>query len=93
MKKAVSVLGIIHDRSKIADGSLEECSSAISHTKESKASFSVVDILNPVKVLSLFKRMMDEVYFCNGFTEFQFLEYTNSYMNCRLLSYNFFPKT
>lgn len=60
VKKAVSVLGIIHDRSKIADGSLEECSSAISHTKESKASFSVVDILNPVKVLSLFKRMMDE---------------------------------
>ncbi|KAK9279694.1 hypothetical protein L1049_013374 [Liquidambar formosana] len=60
VKKAVAMLGIIHDRSKITDGSFEECSSAISHTKESKTSFNVVNILNPIRVLSLFKKMLDE---------------------------------
>ncbi|EOY20721.1 DNA-directed RNA polymerase [Theobroma cacao] len=60
VKKAVAMLGIIHDRSKINDNSLEEFRSAISHTKESKASFNVATyVLNPVKVLSLFKRMTD----------------------------------
>lgn len=63
VKKAVSMLGIIHDRSKLSDG-LEDCRSAISHTKESKASINIQShILNPAKVLSLFKRMLDEVYF------------------------------
>lgn len=62
VKKAVAMLGIIHDRSKINDNSLEEFRSAISHTKESKASFNVATyVLNPVKVLSLFKRMTDLV--------------------------------
>ncbi|TXG73952.1 hypothetical protein EZV62_002531 [Acer yangbiense] len=61
VKKAVAVLGIIHDRSKVTDGSLEECKSAIFHTKESKASFNVATyILNPIKVLYLFKRMTAE---------------------------------
>ncbi|XP_022755690.1 DNA-directed RNA polymerase III subunit 1 isoform X3 [Durio zibethinus] len=60
VKKAVAMLGIIHDRSKINDNSLEEFRSAISHTKESKASFNIATyVLNPVKVLSLFKRMTD----------------------------------
>lgn len=64
VKKAVAVLGIIHDRSKVTDGSLEEFASAISHTKESKAPVNAATyILNPVKVLFLFKRMIDEVYF------------------------------
>ncbi|KAJ4725928.1 DNA-directed RNA polymerase subunit [Melia azedarach] len=61
VKKAVAVLGIIHDRSKVTDGSLEEFTSAISHTKESKAPVNAATyILNPVKVLFLFKRMIDE---------------------------------
>ncbi|XP_010265589.1 PREDICTED: DNA-directed RNA polymerase III subunit 1 [Nelumbo nucifera] len=55
-----STLGIVHDRSKVNDESLEECSSAISHKKESKASFRVVHVLNPVRILALFKRMVDE---------------------------------
>ncbi|XVE59161.1 hypothetical protein DITRI_Ditri05aG0023300 [Diplodiscus trichospermus] len=60
VKKAVAMLGIIHDRSKINDNSLEEFRFAISHTKESKASFNIATyVLNPVKVLSLFKRMTD----------------------------------
>ncbi|XP_043723195.1 DNA-directed RNA polymerase III subunit 1 isoform X1 [Telopea speciosissima] len=60
VKKGNSVLSISHDRSHVGDGSLEECNSAISHLKESKASFNVVHFLNPIKVLSLFKRMVDE---------------------------------
>ncbi|XP_057978200.1 DNA-directed RNA polymerase III subunit 1 [Malania oleifera] len=68
-KKATGMLGIIHDRSKITDGIFEECSSAISHTKESKASFTMSNILNPARVLSLFKRMQDEdselLYLCD----------------------------
>ncbi|KAH7575191.1 hypothetical protein JRO89_XS02G0060500 [Xanthoceras sorbifolium] len=61
VKKAVSVLGIIHDRAKVTDGSLEEFKSAIYHTKESKASINVATyMLNPIKVLHLFKMMIDE---------------------------------
>ncbi|KAL5788417.1 hypothetical protein ACOSP7_005366 [Xanthoceras sorbifolium] len=61
VKKAVSVLGIIHDRAKVTDGSLEEFKSAIYHTKESKASINVATYtLNPIKVLHLFKMMIDE---------------------------------
>ncbi|XP_021907699.1 DNA-directed RNA polymerase III subunit 1 isoform X2 [Carica papaya] len=61
VKKAISMLGIIHDRSKINGGSLEEFRSAISHTKESKSSINPATyIINPVEVLSLFRRMSDE---------------------------------
>ncbi|KAH7575873.1 hypothetical protein JRO89_XS02G0236300 [Xanthoceras sorbifolium] len=61
VKKAVSVLGIIHDRAKVTDGSLEEFKSAIYHTKESKASINVATyMLNPIKALHLFKMMTDE---------------------------------
>ncbi|OMO91373.1 RNA polymerase, alpha subunit [Corchorus olitorius] len=60
VKKAGMMLGILHDRSKINDDSLEEFRSAISHTKECKASFSIATyVLNPVTVLSLFRRMTD----------------------------------
>ncbi|KAL6979263.1 DNA-directed RNA polymerase, partial [Sarracenia purpurea var. burkii] len=60
VKKATGMLGIFHDRSKVIDKSLEECRSAISHTKEFKASINVANLLNPDRVLSLFKRMLDE---------------------------------
>lgn len=55
--------GILHERQKSNDASMEEFRSAISHTKESRAPFNVANILNPVQVLVLFKRMLDEVYF------------------------------
>lgn len=61
VKKAVGVLGIIHDRSKFV-GVMDDFRSAISHTKESKASFNpATHNLNPARVFSLFKRMVDEV--------------------------------
>ncbi|XP_040994118.1 DNA-directed RNA polymerase III subunit 1 isoform X2 [Juglans microcarpa x Juglans regia] len=57
----MSMPGIIHERQKCNDGSVEEFRSAISHTKESKSPFNVATyILNPVQVLVLFKRMLDE---------------------------------
>ncbi|KAL4297038.1 hypothetical protein GQ457_12G029390 [Hibiscus cannabinus] len=60
VKKAVGRIGIIHDRAKCNDNSLEEFRSAISHTRESKSTFNVATyVMNPVKVLSLFKRMTD----------------------------------
>ncbi|GMN24463.1 hypothetical protein TIFTF001_000574 [Ficus carica] len=60
VKKAVSNIGIIHDRSKLLGG-LEDCRSAISHKNESSASIYVDShVLNPARVFSLFKRMLDE---------------------------------
>ncbi|OVA18215.1 RNA polymerase [Macleaya cordata] len=59
VKKAGSILGIVHDRSK-HHGIYDECEKAISHTKQNKASFQIVQVLNPVRVLSLFRRMLDE---------------------------------
>jgi DNA-directed RNA polymerase III subunit RPC1 len=62
VKKAGSVVGIIHDRSKLSDGYLEECKSAIGHTREARAPIGLATyILNPVRVLSLFQRMVEEV--------------------------------
>ncbi|KAF7805532.1 DNA-directed RNA polymerase III subunit 1 isoform X2 [Senna tora] len=61
VKKAVSMLGIIHDTSKCIDGNLEEFRSAISHTKEAKAPVNLTThLLDPLRVLFLFKRMPDE---------------------------------
>ncbi|KAI9195771.1 hypothetical protein LWI28_017883 [Acer negundo] len=61
VKKAVTVLGIIHDRSKVNDESLEEFKSAIFHTKEPKALINAATyMIDPIKVLYLFKRMTDE---------------------------------
>lgn len=59
----MSLPGFIHERQKSNDASMEEFRSAISHTKEARAPFNVACILNPVQVLVLFKRMLDEVYF------------------------------
>lgn len=55
-----NMLGVNIDRD---DKVLEECRSAISHTKESRASISMGNMLNPDRVLSLFKKMLDEVKF------------------------------
>ncbi|XP_065849011.1 DNA-directed RNA polymerase III subunit 1 isoform X2 [Euphorbia lathyris] len=61
VKKAGSALSIIHDRSKFINGYLEECRSAISHAKDSKAPINLATyILTPVKVLSLFQRIPEE---------------------------------
>ena len=62
VKKVVSTLKIIHDRSKCNDSSVEEFQSAVSHTRESRATNNMdTHILNPFQALSLFKRMLDEV--------------------------------
>ncbi|GMN24465.1 hypothetical protein TIFTF001_000572 [Ficus carica] len=59
VKKAVSILGIVHDRSKLLGG-LDDFRTAISHTKESRASINMAShMLNPARVFSLFKRMLD----------------------------------
>ncbi|KAE9620519.1 hypothetical protein Lal_00018992 [Lupinus albus] len=61
VKKAVSAIRIVHDRSKCNDSSVEEYRSALSHTREPKAIInSDTQILDPFQVLSLFKRMHDE---------------------------------
>ncbi|XP_071725233.1 LOW QUALITY PROTEIN: DNA-directed RNA polymerase III subunit 1-like [Rutidosis leptorrhynchoides] len=60
VKKAPLMLGILHDHSKI-DETLKEYRAAISHTKECNGSITIHShLLNPVKVLSLFKRIPDE---------------------------------
>ncbi|CAN1772644.1 DNA-directed RNA polymerase III subunit 1 [Linum perenne] len=52
---------LVHDHSKFANGFIEECKSAISHTKDSKANINrATYYLNPVKVLDLFRRISDE---------------------------------
>ncbi|XP_077239616.1 DNA-directed RNA polymerase III subunit 1-like isoform X2 [Tasmannia lanceolata] len=60
VKKAAIILAIVHDSSKVLDGSWDECTSAMSHTKESKANLHMDNVLNPVRVLALFERMLDE---------------------------------
>eukprot|EP00268_Persea_americana_P026340 TRINITY_DN25729_c0_g1_i2.p1 TRINITY_DN25729_c0_g1~~TRINITY_DN25729_c0_g1_i2.p1 ORF type:complete len:1385 (-),score=229.29 TRINITY_DN25729_c0_g1_i2:420-4574(-) len=60
VKKANSILGIAHDLSKVSDGSLEECRSAVSVRKDSQANYNRVNVLNPARVLALFKRMLDK---------------------------------
>ena len=51
---------MIHDCSKILDGHAEELKNALQHKKE-KVSTSSVRMLDPATVLSLFRRMTDEV--------------------------------
>ncbi|XP_058109980.1 DNA-directed RNA polymerase III subunit 1 isoform X2 [Magnolia sinica] len=60
VKKAGSILAVAHDLSKVPNGNFDECRSAISHTKEANANFHIVNVLTPVKVLALFKKMLDE---------------------------------
>ncbi|KAI3929943.1 hypothetical protein MKW98_004097 [Papaver atlanticum] len=53
VKKAGTVMGIIHDRSKkFMDDTDQECKAALSGTR--------IQILNPVRVLGLFKRILDQ---------------------------------
>ncbi|KAK4255011.1 hypothetical protein QN277_008074 [Acacia crassicarpa] len=59
VKKLVSNLGIIHDTSKCIDGIEKDFKSAVS-TRESASTNSTTYVLNPHRVLSLFKRMLDE---------------------------------
>lgn len=55
VKKAVSMLGILHYRVKSKDAGMV--------SEDLRAPYNVSnDILNPFRVLSLFKRMTDEVY-------------------------------
>lgn len=57
-------IGISHDRSKIHGGEVDECKSAISHTKESTRAINPLTyVLDPNLVLELFKGMSDKVYF------------------------------
>ena len=51
---------MIHDCSKILDGHAEELKNALQNKKE-KVSTSSVRMLDPATVLSLFRRMTDEV--------------------------------
>lgn len=62
VKKNTKLLGIIHERSKVNDTSLNEYRSAVSHTKEyNGSSISVSEEINPKVVYSLLKNMKDEV--------------------------------
>lgn len=55
VKKAISTLGILHYRSRSKDAGVV--------SEDLRAPYNVSnDILNPFRVLSLFKRMSDEVY-------------------------------
>lgn len=54
-KNPRSSLAIVHD------GTLEECQSALSHTKFARGNVQIAQDLNPLRVLHLFKRMLDEV--------------------------------
>jgi hypothetical protein len=68
VKRAVTMPGFIHDRQNLNDGTMEEFRSAISHTKECKAACNAATyILNPLHVLFLFKKMLDEVHFYSHF--------------------------
>lgn len=60
VKKARSSFAIAHDFSRSVDESIEVVRAALSHIK-AKSSFQIVHVLSPVTVLSLFKRMVDEV--------------------------------
>ena len=58
VKKAVSMLGILHYRSRSKDAGVV--------SEDLRAPYNVSnDILNPFRVLSLFKRMSDKVYIDN----------------------------
>ncbi|XP_051126697.1 DNA-directed RNA polymerase III subunit 1 isoform X2 [Andrographis paniculata] len=53
-------LRIQHDRPKIADSYLDECHTALSHTKESKGNVNFSNTLDPKTVYSLLINMLDE---------------------------------
>ncbi|XP_020550632.1 DNA-directed RNA polymerase III subunit 1 isoform X2 [Sesamum indicum] len=53
-------LKIQHDRAKIVDSDLEECQSAVSHTKDSKGNVNFSSIIDPKLVYQLLRNMLDE---------------------------------
>jgi hypothetical protein len=54
-------LTVLHDCNKILDGHAEELRSALKHKKETNFNVSL-QMLDPATVLSLFRRMTDEVH-------------------------------
>lgn len=62
VKKARSSLAIAHDFSRTIDGSKDEVAAAMSHI--SGKFLQIGHTLSPVNVLSLFKKMLDEVDAC-----------------------------
>ncbi|XP_047325049.1 DNA-directed RNA polymerase III subunit 1 [Impatiens glandulifera] len=60
VKRAVGSVGVIYDRTNVGGNNLDDCKSALSHTKDSKSNVFVHSSLYPDKVLSLFKKMSDE---------------------------------
>ncbi|KAL3647246.1 DNA-directed RNA polymerase III subunit 1 [Castilleja foliolosa] len=53
-------LKILHDRAKVADNYLEECQSAISHTKDYKGHAAVSSTIDPKMAYHLLKNMLVE---------------------------------
>ncbi|KAI3749969.1 hypothetical protein L2E82_20592 [Cichorium intybus] len=60
VKKAVGTVGVIHDRSKVQENTSKESNDAIPRMKDSKTPVNLSPLLNPDKVLKLFKKMLDE---------------------------------
>jgi hypothetical protein len=60
VKKGRAGLIVVHDCSKVLDGHTEELKNALQNKKE-KVSANSVRVLDPATVLSLFRRMTDEV--------------------------------
>ena len=62
MKKLPASLTIVHDCSKCNNNIVEELESTLSRIKDSRTTANVSNrILNPFQVLSLFRKMLDEV--------------------------------
>nr|XP_043612911.1 DNA-directed RNA polymerase III subunit 1-like [Erigeron canadensis] len=59
VKRAVGTVGVIHDRSKVQDDTSKKFNDAISNMKETKKPVIVSSMLDPDKVLKLFKKMLD----------------------------------
>ncbi|PKA63212.1 DNA-directed RNA polymerase II subunit RPB1 [Apostasia shenzhenica] len=59
VKKLGSSLIIVEDFAKKVDGSADEFRSALSQMKDNRGSHQAIHVLRPLKVLSLFKRMLD----------------------------------
>lgn len=54
-------LKIQHDRAKVVDNNLDECQSALSHTKDFKGNAILSSILDPKMAYQLLRNMLDEV--------------------------------
>ncbi|XP_076916369.1 DNA-directed RNA polymerase III subunit 1-like [Bidens hawaiensis] len=59
VKRAVGTVGVIHDRTKVQDNTSKESDDTISNMKEKKTPAHLFSMLNPDKVLKLFKKMLD----------------------------------